>query len=205
MTPPTDNTLTFKDGKADIQLIHGQQITLEQLPSQGSYTITEREANADGYTTSYNKGKDSAAGILSESRTVLIENHKEAAPDSGQDKPGGTTPDKPDKPKPDKPDNPTPDKPDNPTPDKPDQPDTPEPSEPERPAPDQTEPPAVETPNPTASGQESRSEYENLDPNVPQTGDRTGLSFWTAALLVSCAGLFLTLAAIKRKTDIKRK
>ena len=237
VTPPTDNTLTFKDGKADIQLIHGQQITLEQLPSQGSYTITEREANADGYTTSYNKGKDSAAGILSESRTVLIENHKEAAPDSGQDKPGGTTPDKPDNPTPDKPDNPTPDKPDNPTPDKPDrpdtnkpnkpdtnkpgtsgankpneptqdkpdQPDTPEPSEPERPAPDQTEPPAVETPNPTASGQESRSEYENLDPNVPQTGDRTGLSFWTAALLVSCAGLFLTLAAIKRKTDIKRK
>ena len=52
VTPPKDGNLTFNsDGKATISLKHGQKITIEGIPANATYTVTETEANKDGYVT----------------------------------------------------------------------------------------------------------------------------------------------------------
>lgn len=73
---PEDGELYFVNGKAQIQLSHGQQITLKSLPYKGIYSVTETEANQNGYVTFYNKHTDQAAGNLLESAVVQVENHK---------------------------------------------------------------------------------------------------------------------------------
>lgn len=52
---PPDDTLTFNsDGKATISLKHGQKITIEGIPANATYTVTEDEA--DGYVTAPDGG-----------------------------------------------------------------------------------------------------------------------------------------------------
>ena len=52
VTPPQNGTLTLgNDGKTTIHLKHGQKITIEGIPVNATYTVTETEANQDGYIT----------------------------------------------------------------------------------------------------------------------------------------------------------
>ena len=44
-------TVTFVNGKASVQLKHGQMLKIKGLESNLDYNVTEREANSGGYTT----------------------------------------------------------------------------------------------------------------------------------------------------------
>lgn len=48
-----------------VTLKHGQSITIENIPADSKYTVTETEANADGYTTT----TSGAIGIIEDDRT----------------------------------------------------------------------------------------------------------------------------------------
>lgn len=80
---PEDGKVEFKDGHAEITLLHGQQITIQNLPPDTHYTITEKEANQDGYTTTYNNDIKAAHGIVNQDVEVHVVNTKEYVPDMG--------------------------------------------------------------------------------------------------------------------------
>lgn len=88
---PTDGNLVFTDGVATIDLKHGQSITVFGLPAGSSYTITEPNAEAEGYTTkvTVNGGTPRTAytvdGTLSQTDTVTIgfENSRNNIPVTG--------------------------------------------------------------------------------------------------------------------------
>lgn len=84
---PADGTLTFVDGRAEISLLHGQQITLQSLPLNAAYVVTENEANKDRYITTYNGKKDHAEGVLSKDTAVDVINNRQPdqAPSQGKD------------------------------------------------------------------------------------------------------------------------
>ena len=84
---PADGTLTFVDGRAEISLLHGQQITLQNLPLNAAYVVTENEANKDRYITTYNGKKDHAEGVLSKDTAVDVINNRQSdqAPSQGKD------------------------------------------------------------------------------------------------------------------------
>ena len=74
---PKDNTLTFKNGKAQITLKHGQQIRIKNLPVNATITVTEQ--NAEGYNTSYTvNGENKKGGSLTliKHSTVDVVNEK---------------------------------------------------------------------------------------------------------------------------------
>ena len=75
---PADGTLTFVDGRAEISLLHGQQITLQNLPLNAAYVVTENEANKDRYITTYNGKKDHAEGVLSKDTAVDVINNRQS-------------------------------------------------------------------------------------------------------------------------------
>lgn len=75
---PEDGVLQFVDGKAQIQLSHGQQITIKDLPYQSRYTVTETDQ--DGYDTTYNKGAKPENDLLDEDKSVFVENYKGTTP-----------------------------------------------------------------------------------------------------------------------------
>ncbi|MDO4664450.1 MAG: DUF5979 domain-containing protein, partial [Erysipelotrichaceae bacterium] len=81
---PEDGVLQFIDGKAQIQLSHGQQITIKDLPYQSRYTVTETDQ--EGYDTTYNKGAKPENALLDEDKSVFVENYKGIMPP----KPTGT-------------------------------------------------------------------------------------------------------------------
>lgn len=66
----------FTDNKTEFKLSHGQSITIEDLPKGCSYTVIEREANHDGYHTTYNGKKKAATGRLKTETEVEIVNLK---------------------------------------------------------------------------------------------------------------------------------
>lgn len=70
--------VTFTDGVASFGLKSGDQVLIENLPAGCTYTITEEEANTDGYTTV----SQGAAGKIEAGLTVeaQIENHRDAVP-----------------------------------------------------------------------------------------------------------------------------
>ena len=79
VTPPTGGTLTFDSaGKATIRLKHGQKITIEEIPANTTYTVTETEAGEDGYVTApdgtisgkIEAGTDATASFTN-SKTIL--------------------------------------------------------------------------------------------------------------------------------------
>ena len=89
--PPSDDSLTLDaDGKATFALSHGQTITIHGLPVGSTYTITEPEAQADGYTVtaSGSPGKvtmtqASCTGMLDQANTVTFTNEKATAVPTG--------------------------------------------------------------------------------------------------------------------------
>lgn len=80
---PPNGTVTFVDGKAEVTLSHGQQIKIDNLPFMCSYTVTENEANQDGYITTYNGKNSSASGVLDSQKEVSVVNTKEHIPETG--------------------------------------------------------------------------------------------------------------------------
>ena len=211
---PEDGYLHFMNGKSQIQLAHGQQITLKYLPYQSSYAVTEQEANKDGYTTLYNKGNEAVTGILSENKSVLVENHKDSMIEPDPEEPDKPAPEEPDKPDPEEPDKPDPEEPDKPDPEEPDKP-TPE--QPDKPTPEQPDKPTSEQPNEPTPEQPDKPTPEQPDkptpeipqkeqpaPNIPQTGDHTGIIFWIIVLCISFAGFFTILVRNKQKNHSKQ-
>lgn len=84
---PDDGTLTFVDGKAEIKLMHGQQISLQYLPLNAGYVVTENEANTDQYVTTYNGKTEAAKGVLVQDTQIQVINKKQLnqSPSSGKD------------------------------------------------------------------------------------------------------------------------
>ena len=74
---PPDDTLKFDSaGKATIHLKHGQKITIEGIPVNATYTVTETEANQDGYTTNPAKGKHTGTIEANKTATAAFTNTK---------------------------------------------------------------------------------------------------------------------------------
>lgn len=68
VTPPQGGKLTFdSDGKATIRLKHGQKITIEGIPANVIYTVTEDKA--DGYETTPDGGTTS--GKIEANKTAM--------------------------------------------------------------------------------------------------------------------------------------
>ena len=78
VSKPEDGILEFTDGQAQIQLSHGQQITIKNLPYQSRYTVTEVEQH--GYTVIYNKGVKPENDLLNTDKLVFVENYKAVTP-----------------------------------------------------------------------------------------------------------------------------
>lgn len=100
-------TGTISDG-GTLLLKDGERVTITGLPENAVYEVTEKEANADGYTTTVTGGQGSLDGQTP--GAAVFVNDRPAQPEE-----------------PEKPDNPeTPEQPDNPhTPDQPETPDQP--------------------------------------------------------------------------------
>ena len=74
---PKDGTLTFNsDGKATISLKHGQKITIEGIPANVTYTVTETEANKEGYGTTPGNGTASGKIEVDNTATAAFTNTK---------------------------------------------------------------------------------------------------------------------------------
>lgn len=70
VTPPTGGMLTLgNDGKATISLKHGQKITIKGIPANVTYTVTETEANKEGYGTT--PGNGTASGKIEVDNTAM--------------------------------------------------------------------------------------------------------------------------------------
>ena len=77
VTPPTGGKLTFdSDGKATIRLKHGQKITIKGIPANATYTVTETEANKEGYGTTPGNGTASGKIEVDNTATAAFTNTK---------------------------------------------------------------------------------------------------------------------------------
>lgn len=74
-------TIRFQNGVATVHLSHNQQIQIHDIPYGIGYSITEDEANQDGYTTSFHGSGQT--GTLDRSREVHIINRKDYVPETG--------------------------------------------------------------------------------------------------------------------------
>lgn len=173
----TYSNVVFKDGVAKVTLKHGEKVTITRLPSDVGYTVTEDEANKDGYTTS---SKDATGKILAnKTATVTFTNEKNDNPDP--DKPG-YDPDKPGK----DPDDPGKD-PDNPGKD----PDNPS-KDPDNPGKDPDNP----SKNPGNPGGGTNTPTTNTSKSGdPTTGDQASLGLFASLFAISGLGI----VALRRK------
>lgn len=80
---PSDGEITFIEGKATITLSHGQEITIKDLPYGVTYKVMEKEANENGYLTTYNGNNEVATGELKQDTKVQVVNNKEFVPTTG--------------------------------------------------------------------------------------------------------------------------
>ena len=88
--PPSGDSLALNEkGEATFTLSHGQTITIHGLPVGTTYTITEPDAQADGYTVTAS-GADakmsrdaSCSGTLNQETTVTFTNQKATAVPTG--------------------------------------------------------------------------------------------------------------------------
>lgn len=71
---PEDGTIEFLDGKAEISLLHGQQITIRNLPYDSEYTIKKKDDY--GCNTLYNGSKNIPKGELLKNLIVEVVNEK---------------------------------------------------------------------------------------------------------------------------------
>ena len=89
VAPDDDSLKLDAEGKATFALSHGQTITIHGLPVGTTYTITELDAQADGYTvtasseTSKMSRDASCSGTLNQETTVTFTNEKATAVPTG--------------------------------------------------------------------------------------------------------------------------
>ena len=184
--------LFFDDsGTAEFTLKDGQTLTVDNLPNGTAYTVTELEANQDGYTT---RVSGSASGTISGQQTAVVEfeNYK---PGGG----GGSTP------------TPSPSGSPNPS-------GSPEPSGSPNPS---GSPSPSGSPNPSGSPGPSGTPAPGTTPapdgttppsegdpdDTPSTGDPTHTGVWIALGAVSLAalgGLWLTRPKGKRPRHLRK-
>lgn len=86
---PSQGSLTLADGQAEISLKHGQRITLSGIPAGTSYTVTEREAGQDGYTT--NKTDAEGTIVNDGEKTAEFVNNKPDTPEESTTETESTT------------------------------------------------------------------------------------------------------------------
>lgn len=69
-------TVTFTDGKASVELKHGESITITDLPFKANYEVSEDTTKLNNnYTVTYNgEQKDSVTGTLSKNITIDVVN-----------------------------------------------------------------------------------------------------------------------------------
>lgn len=82
--PPQNSTLTFQAGKAQIQLKHSQQITIEDLPVNAKIVVTEQDYK--DYKTSYTvnaEKKDKGELTLIKDSSVDVTNEKSDIAETG--------------------------------------------------------------------------------------------------------------------------
>lgn len=80
---PVDGTISFQNGVAEVSLSHGQKITINHLPPNIHYVVTEKEENQDHYITTYNGNRNKAEGMLDKDTVITVVNRKEVTPDTG--------------------------------------------------------------------------------------------------------------------------
>lgn len=83
---PADGTLNVTAGAAAFRLKHGQSITIAGLPPQCGYTVTEPNAETDGYDVSItvnDEAAESAKGTLTADAAVAFINSREPATPTG--------------------------------------------------------------------------------------------------------------------------
>ncbi|MFD0704267.1 DUF5979 domain-containing protein [Alloscardovia venturai] len=66
----THQKVTFTNGTTDVKLKHGQSITIDRMPLNATYSVTEDQASAKGYTATY----ENQTGTLSTDMTVTVTN-----------------------------------------------------------------------------------------------------------------------------------
>ena len=77
------DTLTFNIGTATVNLVHGESITLTDLPGSLRFTITENAEDANGYQTTYTVNSGSpetgreATGTLADNPEVAFVNTRQ--------------------------------------------------------------------------------------------------------------------------------
>lgn len=79
--------MDFSGGVADFTLKHGQSATAENLPSDITYTVTEKEANQDGYSTS----SSGETGTIPEDGTVKADFVNQKTPPPPEEGKGNLT------------------------------------------------------------------------------------------------------------------
>lgn len=80
---PTEESLAFTDGKATVTLTHDQEALIKGIPYGYKYTVTEQEANQDGYSTTYNQSSSAASGALDAPTEIQVVNTKVMVPPTG--------------------------------------------------------------------------------------------------------------------------
>lgn len=81
---PDIKEITFINGKASIQLSHGQKITIKDLKNGYVCNVFEVEENKDGYITKYNGQKINGIELqLTGNNVITVENNKEFVPPTG--------------------------------------------------------------------------------------------------------------------------
>lgn len=80
---PTAESLAFTDGKATVTLTHDQEALIKGIPYRYKYTVTEQEANQDGYSTTYNQSSTAASGVLDAPTEIQVVNTKVMVPPTG--------------------------------------------------------------------------------------------------------------------------
>ena len=156
--------MMFEDGVAEFTLAHGEELTAGGLPAGFTYTVTEAEANEDGYTTAV--AGDNATGAIQADGTVTVAflNTRNAPEPTPTPTPGPTP-------------TPSPEGPGDPG-----SPNEPAPSgQPTAPAQD----PGTDAAEPTAAAPASA---------VPQTSDDSPIELWALLCVVSLGGLLTAFA-----------
>ena len=156
--------MVFADGAAEFTLKHGQSAVAQRLPAGITYTVTETEADQDGYTTE----ASGASGTIPDGDAAEARFTNSKEPPTPEKPPENPPDNPPDRPSYTPPGNPSYNPPDNPTPAQPEQPST---------------APPYDTPY---------IPVDNSPEEIPMTGDNKRIGLWLGLLALSLIGIIAT-------------
>ena len=195
--------VVFDEGVAEFSIKGAGSVVIPSLQNGLEFTVTETEANLDGYTTTYTvdggtAGSAPATGTIQEDKdiTVTVTNHKDKKNDGGG---GGEVSPPWDWPEAEA--TPTPSPSASPSP-------SPSPSAGPSPTPGGTPGPG-ETSQPFGTPQPTRKPGTTSQPftpgsggpTAPATGDDTAIAPWAALLALSMAGLAAVMIGRRKRRD----